>query len=404
MSTEIKNAVEALAKSVEDFRTVDRDYKSRADAEIREAREKASAAIDAAEAAKKAAEDAVKKASRASVGGTAGDSDADKVEHKKAWGAWARKGIETGLAEIERKAINVTTGADGGFALPEQIESRIAQRLVDISPIRSIANVVTVSTSDYKVLVDVRGTASGWVGEAAARTETNTPTLNERAAFMGEIYANPMATQQSLDDLMFNVEAWIAESIATEFAFREGQAFVSGNGTSRPKGFLDYATATTADSSRAWGTLQHVATGVSADFAASNKGDKLYELVYALKAGHRANARWVMNKALLGEIRTFKESTTNAYLWQPGLAAGQPSVLAGYPIVESEDMPAKGANSLSIAFGDFRAGYTVVDRVGVRSLRDPYTNKPYVGFYTTKRVGGMVVNSEAIKVLRFGTT
>ena len=403
MSTEIKGAVEALAKSVEDFRATDRDYKSRTEAEIREAREKASAAIDAAEAAKKAAEDAIKRAARSTVGAS-GEIDPDKAEHKKAFNSFLRKGIETGLADLERKAVNVTTAGDGGFALPEQIESVIAQRLLDISPVRSVANVVSVSTSDYKQLVDTRGMASGWVGEAGARTATNTPTFYEAAALMGEIYANPQATQQSLDDLMFNVEAWVAASIADEFAFREGAAFVSGDGTNKPKGFLNYATAATADSSRAWGTLEHVATGVSADFAASNKGDKLVELVYKLKAGHRANAVWMTNKAILAEIRAFKESTTNAYLWQPGLAAGQPSTLLGYNVVEAEDMPAKAANSLSIAFGDFRAGYTVVDRVGIRSLRDPYSNKPYVGFYVTKRVGGMVVNSEAIKVLKFSTT
>jgi HK97 family phage major capsid protein len=403
MSTEIKGAVEALAKSVEDFRATDRDYKSRTEAEIREAREKASAAIDAAEAAKKAAEDAIKRAARSTVGAS-GEIDPDKAEHKKAFNSFLRKGIETGLADLERKAVNVTTPGDGGFALPEQIESVIAQRLLDISPVRSVANVVSVSTSDYKQLVDTRGMASGWVGEAGARTATNTPTFYEAAALMGEIYANPQATQQSLDDLMFNVEAWVAASIADEFAFREGAAFVSGDGTNKPKGFLNYATAATADSSRLWGTLEHVATGVSADFAASNKGDKLVELVYKLKAGHRANAVWMTNKAILAEIRAFKESTTNAYLWQPGLAAGQPSTLLGYNVVEAEDMPAKAANSLSIAFGDFRAGYTVVDRVGIRSLRDPYSNKPYVGFYVTKRVGGMVVNSEAIKVLKFSTT
>jgi HK97 family phage major capsid protein len=403
MSTEIKGAVEALAKSVEDFRATDRDYKSRTEAEIREAREKASAAIDAAEAAKKAAEDAIKRAARSTVGAS-GEIDPDKAEHKKAFNSFLRKGIETGLADLERKAVNVTTAGDGGYALPEQIESVIAQRLLEISPVRSVANVVSVSTSDYKQLVDTRGMASGWVGEAGARTATNTPTFYEAAALMGEIYANPQATQQSLDDLMFNVEAWVAASIADEFAFREGAAFVSGDGTNKPKGFLNYTTAATADSSRAWGTLEHVATGVSADFAASNKGDKLVELVYKLKAGHRANAVWMTNKAILAEIRAFKESTTNAYLWQPGLAAGQPSTLLGYNVVEAEDMPAKAANSLSIAFGDFRAGYTVVDRVGIRSLRDPYSNKPYVGFYVTKRVGGMVVNSEAIKVLKFSAT
>lgn len=404
MSDQIKVAVESLAKSWADFQSADRDSKSRSEAERKEILEKANAAVAAAEAAKAAAEDAAKKAARGAVGGTAGDRDADKAEHKKAFGAFMRKGIETGLADLERKAVNVTTAGDGGYALPEQIESVIAQRLLDISPVRSVANVVTVSTSDYKQLVDTRGMASGWVGEAAARTSTNTPTFYEAAALMGEIYANPQATQQSLDDLMFDVEGWIASSIADEFAYREGAAFVSGDGTNKPKGILNYATAATADASRAWGTLEHVATGVSADFAASNKGDKLLELVYKLKAGHRRNAVWMTNKAILAEIRAFKESTTNAYLWQPGLAAGQPSTLAGYAVVEAEDMPAKAANSLSIAFGDFRAGYTVVDRLGIRSLRDPYSNKPYVGFYVTKRVGGMVVNSEAIKVLKFSTT
>jgi HK97 family phage major capsid protein len=401
MAEEIKVAVDQLAKGWEDFKAADAATKARSESERKEMLDKINRALDQAEAAKKDAEKAIVSAERQH---SAAQPDAEKAAHRAAFNAFVRKGVDAGLADLERKAVNVTTAGDGGYALPEQIDSMIAKRLLDISPIRSIANVVTVSTSDYKQLVDTRGIASGWVGEAAARTATNTSTLYEAAAFMGEIYANPQATQQSLDDLMFNVEQWLASGIADEFAFQEGAAFITGNGTSKPKGIAAYTTAATADGARAWGTVEHIATGVAGDFAASNKGDKLYDVVYKLKAGHRPNARWLTNKALLGEIRQFKESTTNAYLWAPGLAAGQPSTLCGYPVVEAEDVAAKAASSLSLAFGDFRAAYTIVDRVGIRSLRDPFTNKPYVGFYTTKRVGGMLVNSEAVKWLKFAVS
>ena len=402
MSAELKNVIEDLGKSWADFQAADRDTKSRAESERKEILEKVNAAIDAAEAAKKRAEEASLKANRAAIGGAGGsEPDQSKAEHKKAFGAFLRKGREDGLREIEQKALSLGVAADGGYALPEEIASQVQAVVVNVSPIRSIATVVQVSTNDYKRLIDVRGTASGWVGETAARTATNTPQLAERAAFMGDLYANATASQMSLDDIFFNAEQWLADSIGTEFARAEGAAFVAGSGTNQPKGFTAYTTAATADGSRADGTIEHVATGVAGDFAASNKGDTLVTLVYKLKAAHRAGATWVTNKAILGEIRAFKESTTNAYLWQPGLAAGQPSTLLGYPIVEAEDMPAKAGNALGIAFGNFRAGYCVVDRVGIRMLRDPFTNKPNVQFYATKRVGGMLLDSEAIKVVKF---
>lgn len=332
-----------------------------------------------------------------------GEKGAASAEHKAAFMGFMRKGDERGLEEMQRKALTVGTPADGGYAVPEQIEREIQAKLVDVSPIRGIAKQVTVSTDDYKRLFNIHGTASGWVGEAAARTATNTPQLAEVPAVMGEVYCNLTASQKALDDIFFNVEQWLSEEMALEFGRAEGAAFVGGNGSNQPKGFLNYTTAATADSSRAFGTIEHVATGVSGDFAASNKGDVLVSIVYKLKAGHRNGARWVTNKAILGEIRAFKEATTNAYMWQPGLAAGQPSTLLGYPIVEAEDVPAKGANSLSIAFGNFTNGYCIVDRIGIRTLRDPYTSKPNVLFYSTKRVGGMLLDSEAIKVVKFGT-
>lgn len=191
--------------------------------------------------------------------------------------------------------------------------------------------------------------------------------------------------------------------LAEEFAVAEGAAFISGNGTNKPKGFLAYTTAATADSSRAFGTLEHIATGVSADFAASNKADVLYQVQAALRQGYRANAVWMMGKAMMFELMRIKD-TTGQYLWQPSLQAGVPVNLLGTAVYEAEDMPVKAANSLSIAYGDFNRGYTIVDRVGTRMLRDPYTNKPYVGFYTTKRVGGGVINSEAIKLIKFSAS
>lgn len=404
--TEINDVIEKLAKGFEEF-------KSANDARIKAVEAKAGTAhldekiakinteIDGLSAIKAQLDAIEKKVAR--PGGGAPDEDPDKAAHRKAFAQFMRKGTEHGLTDLERKAISVGTPGDGGYALPEVIDSMISERLVDISPIRAISEVVTVSTADWKRIHNTRGMASGWVAETAARTATGTPTLVEIPAIMGEIYANPQASQQSLDDLFFDVEAWVADNVAVEFAYREGAAFVVGDGSSKPKGFTAYTTAATADSSRAFGTLEHVATGVSADFAASNKGDKLIDLTMKLKAGFRTGAVFVMGKAILGEVRQFKGSDNN-YLFQPGLAAGVPNTLLGYPIVEAEDMPAKAASSLSIAFGNFRRGYAVVDRVGIRTLRDPFTNKPNVGFYTTKRVGGMVTDSEAIKLLKFSVS
>jgi HK97 family phage major capsid protein len=293
-------------------------------------------------------------------------------------------------------------GADGGFTLPEEID-RVVQDLVkETSPIRSIANVVTVGTSDYKKLVNLHGTASGWVGEPAERPETSSPQFAEIAPPMGEVYANPAATQIMLDDSFVDVEAWLAVEIALEFAKAEGAAFISGNGTNRPRGFLaGSAPVATADGTRAFGVLQYVPSGLAA--AMPTDSNVYINLTMSLKAAHRQNANWVSNKAALSEVRKLK-TTDGQYLWAPGLVSGQPDSLLGYTIVEAEDMPAIAANAFPLAFGNFRAGYTIVDRPTGVSMRDPYTNKPYVMFYTTKRVGGAVIDSEAIKVLKIATS
>ena len=342
-------------------------------------------------------------ANRPRVAGVDCDDPA-AAEHKAAFlDRFVRKGIETGLQALEAKALSIGTDADGGYAVPEAIDASIEKLLVEASPIRALANVIEIGTASYKKLVNLGGATSGWVGETDARAETDTPTFAEVAPPLGEIYANPAATQAMLDDAFFNVEDWLAEELATEFAAQEGAAFVSGNGTNKPKGFLAYTTTAEIDGTRAFGSLQHVLTGVDGDWPASDPTDKLLDLVYSLRAGYRPSAAFVMNTNLVAEIRKFKDGDGN-YLWRPGLADGEPASLLGYRAVEAADMPDKAADSLSVAFGNFERGYTITDRMGTRILRDPFTNKPYVHFYATKRVGGGVVNSEAIKLLKFAAS
>jgi len=310
---------------------------------------------------------------------------------------YIRRGIESGL---ETKAIGSSSGAIGGYAVPEEIDRVIDATLLSISPIRGIANVVKVGSAGYRKLIASGGTPSGWVGFEADRPETNTPTYSEVVPPSGDLYANPAASQQMLDDAMFDVEAFLAQEIATEFARAEGAAFVNGNGTNQPLGFLSSPTSSALDSARPMGTLQTIGTGVAGGFAATDPEDALIDLVQALRSPYRQGAVFVMNSSTAAEIRKFKTST-GAFLFQPSLAAGQPATLLGYPLIEAEDMPDIAANSLSIAFGNFRAGYVIAERNATTILRDPFTHKPYVHFYATKRIGGQVVNSESIKLLKF---
>jgi HK97 family phage major capsid protein len=307
--------------------------------------------------------------------------------------------LRSGSGALEMKALSGTSGAEGGYAVPREIDALVDATLASISPIRAIANVVTVGSAGYRKLVASGGTESGWASETAARDETDTPVFNEIAPPMGDLFANPAASQAMLDDAAFDVEAWLADEIAREFARAEGAAFVSGNGTNKPKGFLTYATAATGDDVRAFGTLQHIVSGAAGAFAADPE-EKLIDLVQALRPPYRQGAVWCMNSATLARIRKFKTSD-GALLWQPSLSAGQPASLLGYPVVEAEDMPDIAANSLSIAFGNFKAGYLIAERGETQILRDPYSNKPFVHFYATKRVGGAVTNSEAIKLMKF---
>lgn len=264
--------------------------------------------------------------------------------------------------EAELKSMSIGSAADGGYAVPTQIDAMIATRVKALSPIRQIAQV---------------------------------------APPMGELYANPSASQQMLDDAMFDLETWLADEIAREFARAEGAAFVSGTGTNQPAGFLAAPTALTNDATRAFGTLQHIVSGNATGFDAA-PDLKLIDTVMALKAAHRQGAVWVMNAGTLAALRKLKD-TTGAYLWQPGLANGQADRLLGYPVIEAADMPDVGAGAYPIAFGNFANGYLIAERVSTRILRDPYSNKPFVNFYATRRIGGQVLDSDAIKLIKIST-
>jgi len=314
---------------------------------------------------------------------------AEDAEHKSAFlDGFMQKGDDSGLKALEQKALSTATGGDGGYAVPSVIDAEIEKQLMDMSPLRSIVKVKSVETGNYKRLVNTGGTGSGWVGEADSRTGTATPSLTEIVIEPGEIYANAAATQRALDDMQFDAEAWLTEEVAEEFAIKEGAAIINGDGVNKPLGFLDASVV---------GSIGKTTTGADGAFAAA---DTLIDLVHSLKAGYRKGASFVMNSATLAAVRKLKDSDGN-FLWRAGLEGGQPDRLLGYPVVEAEDMPDMAAGSYSIAFGNFERAYTLVERHGVRVLRDPYSNKPYVNFYATKRVGGALVNAEALKLVEF---
>nr|WP_250157269.1 phage major capsid protein [Tianweitania aestuarii] len=321
-------------------------------------------------------------------------------EHKDAFEAYVRSGDERGIRSVEAKAMSLGTGSDGGYLVPRETETEIAKRLAVLSPIRSIASVRQVSTAVLKKPFALTGPATGWVGETAARTQTASPTLAELEFPAAELYAMPSATQALLEDSAMDLDTWLSDEIELAFAEQEGTAFVLGNGVNKPKGFLAYDKV--ADANWSWGSLGTIATGTAGAFAATNPADKLVDLIYALKAGYRENASFVMNRKTQAAVRKMKDGDGN-YLWQPPAAVGQKASLMGFPVVEAEDMPDIAADSTAIAFGDFARGYLIVDRTGVRVLRDPYSAKPYVLFYVTKRVGGGVQDFSAIKLLKFAT-
>ncbi|MEM7425193.1 MAG: phage major capsid protein, partial [Pseudomonadota bacterium] len=341
------------------------------------------------------------KARRPQIGAGREHEDARAVEHKQAFEAYVRKGETGDLRGLEAKALSVQSDPDGGYLVPDETETEVGRLLAEASPIRAIAGIRQVSSSVYKKPFATTGPATGWVAETGVRPETASPQLAELQFPAMELYAMPAATQTLLDDGAVNIDQWIAEEVQTAFAEQETAAFVNGDGVAMPRGFLNYTNV--ADSAWTWGNVGYIASGADGAFAAADPSDALIDLIYAVKAGYRQNGHWVMNRKTQGEIRKIKDGDGN-YIWQPAAQAGGAATLTNFPIAESEDMPDMASDSFSIAFGDFRRGYLIVDRVGVRVLRDPYSSKPYVLFYTTKRVGGGVQNFEAIKLMKFAAS
>ncbi|MBX9619178.1 MAG: phage major capsid protein [Hyphomicrobiales bacterium] len=322
-------------------------------------------------------------------------------EHGRAFQAYIRRGDTGALGRLEAKALSIESSPDGGYTVTPEVDAMIGARLAQISPIRRISTVRQVSSATFRKPFASTGFAVGWVGEQVARPQTTTPTLNALDFPTLELYAMPAATGALLDDSAVDIERWIADEVETAFAEQEGRAFVVGNGTSQPRGFL--TSTIVAEASWSWGRLGYVTSGAAADFVTLNPSDRLVDLVYALRAGYRQNASFVMNRRTQSAVRKFKD-TQGHYLWQPPAQPGGVASLMNFPVIEAEDMPDIGADTTPIAFGDFRRGYLVVDRIGTRILRDPYSAKPYILFYTTKRVGGGVQDFNAIKLLKIATT
>ena len=423
-----------IAKTLDGINTAFEEYKSANDARIKAIAEgKGTAELDAKLAKmdehidslseqKRRLEILQARAARPGAGATGGDRDMPEAEaYKSAFFAWTRNPADHQriasmqqrtkdlLAAIERRdaaagietraAQTITsTGSAGGFALPEMIEQQIARLGLDVSPIRQISTVRQIGTPDYKELFDINGAGFEWVGEAGTRNQTNTPDLVEVAPTFGMASAKPQASEESLDDLFFDVENWLISSSGEAIGQGEGISFVSGNGTNKPTGFLAGPTpVTTVDASRAFGTLQYVASGQAALMPTS--ADIFIDMVYSLRARYRNNAQWVTSKLVLAALRKYKD-LDGAYLWQTPISAGQPSTFMGYGITEAEDMPAVAANAFPLAFGDFREGYLICDRVGMRMTRDEITTPGFVKFYVRRRVGGKLRNTQAIKLLK----
>lgn len=335
-----------------------------------------------------------------------------KDEYKATFLDWVRnKGNsplhEQKLQDMARKDVTIGSSAGGGFAVPEEIAREIERLELKFSPVRRLVKVVQAGSSDYKEIVNIRGATSGWVGESGSRTATATSQLREVKPTFGELYAYPQASEWSLDDIFFNVEQWIAEEVAQDFAVKEGSAVISGDGSSKPTGMLNTTPVTTDDFAsplRAAAAYEYVPSlTTSSPAVAEILPDAMIDLIYTLNSMYRMGATFVMNSNTTGAVRKLKD-TTGQYLWQPSLQAGQPNMLLGYPVETWEQMQDVGTNNFPVAFGNFRRGYVLADRVGLRITRDDVTNVGFVRFYVRRREGGIVLNNDAIKWLRTTTS
>jgi HK97 family phage major capsid protein len=398
---ELKKLIEALGRAFEEFKAandlrIKELEKGRNDPVLAEKIEKINAEMTAISNVKKqveALETAV--AQGQFPGGASSALDTAKKAHKAAFEKWFRKGVEADLRGLEvQAAASTLSDPDGGFTVPEEVETAIDRVALTVSAMRRISTVRSISTDTYKKLVSQGGASSGWVGEKGSRSETDTPTLVEIAINTKELYAMPYATQTLLDDSRVDIAAWLADEVAVDFNEEESDAFINGNGVSEPKGIAAYSMV--ANASYAWGKVGYITSG---NASLLNNADKLIDLQHALKSVYRNGAAFLMADSTVNVIRKMKDGEGN-YLWRPGLAEGAPDTLLGKPIEIDDNVDAIGANKYPIFFGNFKRAYLIVDRLGTRVLRDPYSAKPYIAFYTTKRVGGGIVMYEAIKALK----
>jgi len=424
--TEIKGLIEAQGKAFEAFKETHATELKKADAVTQEKLTRIEASLDKAveakasleaqiEAERKEREDlelrmsrlgakgddtaAVERKAFAEQIGVANISEPEYAAYKSGFSTYIRKG-EKLLDGAEAKAMSVGGDPDGGYLVTPDVTGRIVKRVYETSPIRQIANVQAISGDKLEGLEDLDEAAAGWVAEQGQRTDTATPQIGKYTIEAFELYGQPKATQKLLDDAAVDIEMWLAGKLADKFSRVENAAFVNGTGAGQPRGITMYPVAADSGSGVAWGSVGFVKTGVNGGFAATNPADNVLDVVGLLKDAYLPDARFVTRRSVITAVRKFK-ATDGHYLWQPSLVLGQPEQLAGYPLTRAEDMPALGPGSLSLAFGAFKEAYTVVDRLGVRTLRDPYTDKPYVKFYSIKRTGGGLVNFEAIKFLQF---
>lgn len=400
LPVELKKQFEAINRALSELRQKNDEAidKKMADVVRKEETDRITAVVTEMKATMNAELAALKRLPR---GGEGEQKTAEQIEYSKKFENWFRTGDgERDLKELQRKALAATSDNDpaGGFTVRPEMDSAIDQVLKEVSPIRQLATVRTVSSGQFDKLVNQHGANSGWVGETDSRPQTLAADLTKVSFPVFELYAMPAASQTLLDDSSINIDQWIADEVSLEFAQKEGAAFVAGNGSNQPRGFLSYTNV--LNSSYAWGSVGYTKTGAAAAFASSNPADAILDLMFSLKAGYRANAQFIMNRTVMGSVRKFKDGQGN-YLADLRLRDGAlVETIFGKTVNEAEDMPNLGANTFPVAYGDFRRGYLIVDRIGTRVLRDPYTSKPYVLFYTTKRVGGGIQNFEAIKLLR----
>lgn len=395
----------AVAEAFDDFMGAFEAFKSANDERIQELESRVGADVlttekverisTAMDSQKAALDRLMRKEARPHLGG---QSYIGQSEHKSAFDKYIRRGDEQALRGFEEKALSIGSDSDGGFLVPDETVAAIAQRLANISPMRSVASVRQVTGAILKKPFAINGPAVGWVGETDMRPETSAGTLSELQFPTMELYAMPAATQSLLEDSAVDIDQWISTEVETAFAEQESAAFINGDGINKPMGLTRYTTVDEA--SWSWGNIGTIATGNAGALPASDASDILIDTVYALKAGYRQNAHWMMNRRTQADLRKLKDADGN-YLWQAPATPGAQAMLMGFPVLEAEDMPDAASDATPIAFGDFNRGYLIVDRTGVRVLRDPYSAKPYVMFYTTKRVGGGVQDFDAIKMVQY---